>query len=125
MYINSYKHHNLVIGRYGEEVAKRYLTKRGYKIIEQNYRTKYAEIDLITRYRKNLVFFEVKAKLGEKLGTPEDSLNKKKIKRVARACLFYLSYRGCFDDYRIDAICIVFDQYKNLERINHYSDINF
>ena len=40
----------------GEERAREYLKKRGYKIIEQNYRTKYSEIDIIVKKDDILVF---------------------------------------------------------------------
>ena len=38
--------HNYV-GKIGEDLAREYLEKEGYKIVEQNYKTKYAEIDLV------------------------------------------------------------------------------
>ena len=70
---------NLEVGRIGEAIAKKYLRKRGYKIIEENYKTKYAEIDLIARYKNALVFVEVRTRIGERFGTPEESINRDKI----------------------------------------------
>ena len=48
------------IGKKGETVAVRYLKKQGYRIVEQNYRSKVGEIDIIAREKKSLVFVEVK-----------------------------------------------------------------
>ena len=119
------KLNNLKTGREGETVAKSYLINKGYKIIDENYQTKYAEIDLVAYFKQTLIFVEVRAKVGEKFGTPEDSINRnKKLKLLknARAYVGWKRYRG---RYRIDAVCIVFDESGDLKRINHYEDIFF
>jgi len=66
----------------GERFAREYLEEKGYKIIEQNYKTKYAEIDLVARKGKELVFVEVRTKKGEDFGTPEETINNKKMRKV-------------------------------------------
>jgi putative endonuclease len=45
-------------GAWGEELALRYLTKRGYDLIERNYRTRYGELDLILRDENTLVLVQ-------------------------------------------------------------------
>jgi len=40
---------NLETGYLGEQIAKKYLQNKGYYIVEENYRTKYAEFDLVAR----------------------------------------------------------------------------
>ncbi|MFO8053248.1 MAG: YraN family protein [Candidatus Omnitrophota bacterium] len=119
------KKHNLIIGNLGESIAKSYLKKKGYKIIDQNYRTRYAEIDLIATYRQVLIFIEVRTKISECFGSPEETLTKKKINKITRNCLAYIYQNGWRKDYRIDAICIVFAKKKGLERISHYKNILF
>jgi putative endonuclease len=119
------KKHNLIVGRLGENIAKNYLKKNGYEIIEQNYRTKYAEIDLIAKYKKLLVFIEVRTKIGENFGSPEDTLNKKKIDKFVKNCFAYIYCKKQGQNYRIDAICIVINKAKGIEKINHYKDIIF
>lgn len=125
--------HNKV-GEIGEELAVKLLKKKGYKIIKKNYRTKYAEIDIICKPKNNfldvmrniskpLVFLEVRTKTGEKFGRPEETINKKKLwklKQNAKAFVTFNNYEG---QYRVDAICIVLDVNKNLKRINHYKNI--
>lgn len=111
-------------------MAKEYLENQGYKIIEQNYKTKYAEIDLVAWDRKELVFVEVKTKAGERFGTPEESINRRKINKLTRNAKAYVIRRDYIKDYRIDAVCIVLDV-KNRhacslpERISHYKNITF
>ncbi len=114
----------------GEAIAKEYLENQGYKIIEQNYRNKYAEIDLIAWDRKCLVFVEVRTKIGEKLGIPEDSLSGKKIRRIIRNATAYVTWglgaNSCLPlGYRIDAVCIVLDRNSNPTRISHYQNLTF
>lgn len=58
---------NLEVGRIGEDIAGRYLDQSGYKIIERNYRTKYAEIDLVAKKGNEMVFVEVRTKKGKTL----------------------------------------------------------
>lgn len=110
------------IGKIGEEIAKKFLEKQGYKIIEQNYRTKYAEIDLIAE-KKCLVFVEVRTKVGENFGTPEETINKKKMRKLKSNAIAYAAVKKWKGPFRIDAICIVLKPDYNVERLNHYESI--
>ncbi|MDP2910482.1 MAG: YraN family protein [bacterium] len=121
------KRYNLEIGRWGEGIAREYLEKKGYKILEQNYKNKYAEIDLIAREKNNdsLVFVEVKTRMGEQFGLPEDAINRDKMHRLIKNSQAYMAY-GPYKNYkscRIDAICIVLDENKQVIRIDHYQNI--
>ena len=57
-------------GEKGESLAARFLKKNGYKILEQNYRTKLGEIDIIATERKTIVFVEVKTRKSTRYGSP-------------------------------------------------------
>ncbi len=121
----SLKTKNLKAGRLGEEIAKKYLQSNRYAIIEQNYRTRRAEIDLIALHKGILVFIEVRTKRGERFGIPEESLNRnKKIKLIGNAKA-YVAKKRWKKEYRIDAICIVLDNNYRVSRINHYKNITF
>ncbi len=123
------------IGKIGEEIAKRFLEKQGYKIIEQNYRTKYAEIDLVTcpskfhfaklgrAKEKELVFVEVRTKVGENFGMPEETINKKKMRKLRRNAATYAAIKKWSGPFRIDAICIVLKPDYSVERLNRYENI--
>lgn len=116
------KKFNLETGKLGENIAKNYLQEKGYEILEQNYRNKYAEIDIVAKEKDVMVFVEVKTRIGEQFGTPEDSLNKNKMSRLFRNANMYSARKG-FSSYRIDAICIVLDEERQVQRINHYQNI--
>lgn len=103
-------------GKIGESIAKDFLEKKGYNIVEQNYKTKYGEIDIIAKKGSELIVVEVRTKVGDLYGTPEDSLTKKKLRKV------WLNARVRGAD-RIDAVCVVLKLDKSVERITHHESI--
>ena len=50
------------LGNFGEKAAVRYLRRKGYKILEQNYVGKWGEIDIIARKKNTYCFVEVKTR---------------------------------------------------------------
>ena len=114
---------NLTTGRLGEEIAKKFLEKKGYKIVEQNYRSKFAEIDLVVKQGKELVFVEVRTKRGEMFGTPEESLDKRKLRKLWWNSQGYVNKIHWQGPYRIDAVCIVLKLDNTAERLEHYENI--
>jgi len=117
------KEYNLQTGKIGEEIAGEFLKKKGYKILEQNARSKFGEIDLVARDGKELVVVEVRTKRGEFFGTPEESLNKKKLKKLWMNAWAYTSRIHWKGGCRIDAVCVVLRQDNTIERIQHYENI--
>ena len=117
------KEFNLQTGRAGEEIAKDYLERKGYKIIEQNYKTKYAEIDLVAKKGNEMVFVEVRTKKGEDFGTPEETINKIKLRKLRNNAKAYTAWKKWQGLYRIDAVCIVLRYNDTVERLNHYENI--
>ena len=117
------------IGKIGEEAAKNFLVAKGYKILEQNYKTKYLEIDLIAEKssgffgKKELVFVEVRTKAGENFGSPEDTLNRAKLQRVLRNARLYSSFKKWQGPCRIDAVCIVLNPDFSVQRLTHHENI--
>jgi putative endonuclease len=78
------------LGRKGETEALRYLSKKGYKLIEKNYRCPIGEIDLIMEDNGQLVFVEVRTKRDKKMGTPEESVGPQKKFRLRKIAEYYL-----------------------------------
>lgn len=115
---------NLKTGKRGEDIAREYLEKKGYKIVEQNYKTKYGEIDLVCQRKKELVIVEVRTKIGENFGTPEESLTKKKLRKIWLNTLAYVNKNNWKGNYRTEAVCIVLRQGGGgVERLEHYENI--
>ncbi len=124
-YLNKEK--NYKKGKNGEAIAKDYLLNDGYNLLEMNYRNKIGEIDLIMTQKDILVFTEVKLKIGDRYGFPEEMINRRKlcqIRKVAESFLYFkpdISLK--FRKYRIDAICIVLNELNRVERISHYQNL--
>ncbi len=117
------KQFNAQTGKRGEALAKEYLQKKGYKILEQNYRTRYAEIDLVAKQKDVLVFVEVRTKIGEQFGSPEETLNRWKLQRVKRNATAYAAHVKWRKLYRVDAVCIVLDENRRVLRLEHYENV--
>ena len=114
-------------GRRGEKIAARYLREHGYKVVERNYRTRFGEIDLVCTQRDKLVFVEVKLKIGDKFGTPEEMITKAKVWQVRRTAENYLVENSLvkqqFPRYQVDAICIVMGSDSAIQKVSHYENI--
>jgi len=65
-------------GHEGEQIACKFLKKRGYKVIEKNYKCKYGEIDIIAVEKNVLCFIEVKSRRSIEYGLPEEYVDKRK-----------------------------------------------
>jgi len=81
-------------GRFGEEIAGRYLARRGYKILDKNYRTKSGELDIVAMDGRTLVFVEVKSRRSQSFGTPGDAVDARKRRRMEKAALAYISEKN-------------------------------
>ena len=105
---------NKEIGKYGEDLAKDFLIKKGYEVIEANFRySKMAEIDIIAKKDNIIHFVEVKTRTSEFFGTPLEAIGKKKLASIYHAGLFYIqNYGKKSPKFQIDAIGIVLDKDK-------------
>jgi putative endonuclease len=77
-------------GDRGEAIAVRALKKRGYKILEQNYRSKLGEIDVIATDGGVLAFVEVKARQTDQFGDPKEAITPQKQRKISMVALEYL-----------------------------------
>ncbi len=93
-------------GQAGEEMAARFLTQKGYRILNRNFRYKRAEVDLITQLNNLLVFVEVKTRSTVKHGYPEDFVNWRKIQLFQEAADEYIRQINWQHDIRFDIIAI-------------------
>jgi putative endonuclease len=97
-------------GRLGEDLACRALKKKGYRILERNYRCRYGEIDVVARKGDYLVFVEVRSKTGTAFGTPEESVTAQKKQRLAASVMSYLeSHVTPQENWRVDFVAVELD----------------
>ena len=77
-------------GQHYEERAAAYLQERGYKIVGQNYRCRYGEIDIIAYHQGYLVFIEVKYRKNEGSGHAVAAVDFKKQKKISGVARWYM-----------------------------------
>ena len=111
---------NLSTGRLGEEKAKEYLEKQGYKILETNkHFSKFCEIDIIALDKDTLVFAEVKTRRTVKFGLPQEAITKTKYQNIKNGIYFYLQENQNYKKYRIDVISIVLEPNFDIKHLKN------
>jgi putative endonuclease len=95
------------LGREGEKIAEQYLKKKGYKVVERNYRCSMGEVDLIVLDRRVIVFVEVKTRSGHEFGMPSEAVERRKQKKMIQTAQFFISAKSLHQrDARFDVVAI-------------------
>ena len=109
------------MGRKAEELAIRYFTRQGFAIIARNYRYQRAEIDIIAKKNRLLVFVEVKARSNDQFGHPEAFVTPKQQVLVRAAAEHYIIAQDWNHAIRFDIIAIL-QQNSNPPQLTHFED---
>jgi putative endonuclease len=111
------------IGELGEQLAAEHLARRGYRIVERNYRTRWGELDIVACDGSTLAFCEVKTRrAGFRAGTPFDAIHPRKraqVRRMVRSWLADRPERPSVPGIRCDAIGVTVDRAGELIAIEH------
>ena len=105
-------------GYKGEDMAERFLLKKGYRILHRNYQAGHSEIDLIAEERDWLVFVEVKLRDNNEHGNPEESLSTGKKNFLRRGADHYLNETNYDGKLRFDLVAITMKPFE----IVHFED---
>jgi putative endonuclease len=106
------------VGELGEKIAKEYLQKKGYQIIETNYRCREGEIDIIARDKDYLTFVEVRTRKGTFFGSPEESITTAKKEKLTSLAFIYLqTHRKSPSLWRFDVVAVELNQEEQVSRI--------
>ena len=102
---------NLHLQILGENLARKHLEDKGYKILEMNYRSKrWGEIDIVALEGNTLVFVEVKARTGLIHGAPLEAITNHKIRKLMRTAQYYISFKKPIQKaYRFEGVGILLD----------------
>lgn len=96
------------LGKKGEELALRFLKKRGYRIIEKNYVCKMGEMDIIAKEKDTLAFIEVKTRTSTTFGPPQLAVNPTKQMQLSKVALYFLKEKGIEEmKARFDVVAIL------------------
>lgn len=132
MNYNNYKKMTTTeLGRYGEDIAVKYLRDKGFRILERNFRYSHRELDIIADDATNLIFVEVKARTNHNnelyhyKHRPGDAVNLTKQRFIISAARHYMRTHDTHHKYpRLDVIEIYFSPYQRfgkpvIERVHH------
>jgi putative endonuclease len=135
------KHHtnyanHINIGRMGECIVANYYKKKGHTIIEQNYRKKFGEIDVISRMNGKIYFIEVKTVSYETRGLhdwaishetwrPEENVTYKKYVRICKTIDVWLHENKSQLPWQIDIAAVRIVPHETFSTINIISNVIF
>ena len=109
------------LGKWGEQLALNYLQERGYVLLAKNIHIGLCELDLVMRLQDMIVFVEVKTRVSNAFGTPEEAVSSRKQQRLQRAAWGFLEQNGELQaPWRIDVIAIEATKERKVLRLDHY-----
>ena len=95
------------LGKEAEQMAVNYLVEKGYEILHCNWRYSHYEIDIIARKNDLLRIIEVKSLKTSQLRYPEESVTKKKFKRLLKAADEFLFQNQEYRHVQFDILSII------------------
>jgi putative endonuclease len=93
-------------GKTGENLAADYYRSRGFQVLALNWRHSYFEIDLVAEQKGVLHIVEVKTRRGETFGFPEETIGHRKLYRLMKAGVRYLSEYPQWKHIQYDVLSI-------------------
>jgi putative endonuclease len=97
---------HIQLGNTGEQWACEFLIRKGYTVLARNYRYKRAEIDIIARKDRLIIFVEVKTRRSNAYGEPETFVSQSKIDLLLMAAGHYVEQTDWMHDIRFDIISV-------------------
>ncbi len=96
------------VGRYGEQVATRYLEEHGIEVVERNWRCPQGELDIVARDGDVLVFIEVKTRSSVQYGVPAEAVTRLKANRLRGLATSWLTeHQHPYSGLRFDVISVL------------------
>ncbi len=93
-----------VFGADGEKRAARLLRKKGYKITDTNFQTRFGEIDIIAQNKEYIVFCEVKSRSENSIAEPKEFVDFGKQRKIIKTAEIYLSLHHTEKQPRFDVV---------------------
>ena len=110
------------LGKWGEDIAAAYLEKKGYQIIERDWKSGHHDLDIIAKQDDILVVVEVKTRRNRLFGNPEEAIDYKKRQSLQSAINHYVKSHRNIQDVRFDIISIV-GTIGSQPEIDHIKDV--
>ncbi len=115
--------YNILLGKWGEQLAEAQLVKAGAKILERNYRFQPGEIDLLIEHDGDLVAVEVKTRTDLDLETPEEAVTRWKMRRMILGLQTYAAANDMLErHWRLDVVAVEIGLDGCVRRCEHIRD---
>ena len=107
------------VGKQGEDIACLFLERKGFSIIDRNYRKPWGEIDIIAEKDRTVRFIEVKALSREMTHAisreineymPEEQVTRRKLGKLARTAVLYMEKMKDTREFQIDVVSVLLDR---------------
>jgi putative endonuclease len=96
-------------GREAEALAAEWLSARGYRVLARNHALRRGEVDLVCERGGILCFVEVRSRTGGGHGGPEETVDRRKARRVVLAATDWVARNGAAGrDIRFDVVAVTF-----------------
>ena len=95
------------LGKWGEDLAADYLQRKGYTIIERDWKSGRRDLDIVAKNGDVIVFVEVKTRCNSLYGQPEEAVDYRKLQSLQQAINHYIKFRHISQEVRFDIISIV------------------
>ena len=95
------------LGQWGEDVAAEYLMRKGYDVVERDWKSGHRDLDIIARDGRTLVFVEVKTRRNRLFVDPEEAIGYQKLQNLRIAANHYVKTHRAAADIRFDVITVV------------------
>jgi putative endonuclease len=107
-----------ILGKKGEDLALQYLQKKGYTLLERNWRFRHKEVDIIATDGRDLVFVEVKTRSSDWFGAPEEAVDDRKQRYLMDAAEAFIRIRKLDTNIRFDVVSIILKPgYQSIDHI--------
>ncbi|MDA1317208.1 MAG: YraN family protein [bacterium] len=117
---------NKYTGSIGENIASDYLQKKGYRILIQNYTSRWGELDIIAEFRQKIIFIEVKTRKDTRRGMPYEAVTRSKLHHLRRTINYYiLTNKFEHRKHQLDVIGILLKPDNSVEELKHYENVGW
>lgn len=109
------------LGTWGEQCAVEYLRRKGYVILERDWKSGHRDLDIIALDGATMVFVEVKTRRNRMFADPEMAVDYRKISNLKKAANHYVNYRHYDGEIRFDVLTVIGNN-EHLEELEHIED---
>lgn len=110
------------LGKWGEEIAAAFVEKKGYEILQRDWKSGHHDLDIIAKDEDTLVIIEVKTRRNRLFGNPEEAIDYKKRQSLQSAINHFVKSHHINAPVRFDIISIV-GMIGSTPEIDHIKDV--